>query len=239
MCGEMNSPKDLGCVANIDVIQQYVSLQDKFLIDAGCGDMIIAKMLAENGARVLAIDPDPVQAKKNREAAPMPGIEFVESGADRIPAADQTVDGVFFSYSLHHIPAKIYPEVFVEVLRVLKPDGFVYVIEPTDCPLNQIMMQFHDEEMERAVAQNALQEFGERHFESMELLDYHSARKFESFEDFARHFSSRSFNSLYSEADVRAPAVQEAFERHGAPDYSFTAPKRVVILKNVRADSPG
>ena len=192
--------------------------------------MTVSKMLAEHGAHVLAIDPDPIQAEKNRVNGTPEGIEFVECGADLIPAEDESVDGLFFSYSLHHIPAEIYPAVFQEVNRILKPGGFIYVIEPTDCPLNEVMVLFHDEEAERAAAQNALHEIAAPFFECKEEVVYHSKRKFESFDAFARHYASRSFNSLYTEADVRADQVREAFERLGAPDYVFDAPKRVMYL---------
>lgn len=235
MINESTTAEDLGCITNIEVIKKFVDLRGKRLIDAGCGDMTVAKMLAENGANVLAIDPDSVQAQRNREADPIPGIEFVETGAESIPVEDQSVDGVFFSYSLHHVPARIYPEVFQEVRRVLKPNGFLYVIEPTDCPLNQVMMLFHNEEKERAAAQDALHQLAKPHFETCNEVIYHSIRPFESFEDFAWHFSSRSFNTLYSEADVRASQVEEAFERLGAPDYQFAAPKRVMVLKELKS----
>lgn len=233
---ESTAMEDLGCVTNIEVINKFFELNGKSLIDAGCGDMTVARMLAENGALVLAIDPDPVQAKRNRESEPIPGIEFVESGAESIPVGDASVDGVFFSYSLHHIPAEIYPEVFQEVRRVIKPGGFLYVIEPTDCPLNQVMILFHDEEQERAAAQTALQELAKPFFETCVEVEYHNIRQYESFEEFACHFASRSFNNLYTEEDVRAPQVQEAFERLGAPDYRFTAPKRVMVLKNFKGN---
>lgn len=235
MTDETTPINDLGCVTNIEVIQRFVELEGRQLVDAGCGDMTVARMLAENGANVLAIDPDSIQAQKNRQADPIPGIKFVETGAESIPVEDHSIDGVFFSYSLHHIPENIYTEVFQEVRRVLKPTGYLYVIEPTDCPLNQVMMLFHDEERERAAAQNALHQLAKPYFEICHEVTYHSIRSFESFEDFARHYSSRSFNTLYSENDVRAPQVEELFERLGAPDYQFSAPKRVMVLKNLKS----
>lgn len=225
--------KDLGLISNIEVIQQFVSIEGKSVVDIGCGDMTVSRLLAENGAFVLAIDPDPVQAEKNRVAGPISSVRFEECGADSIPATDDSVDGVFFSYSLHHIPAELYEQVFAEVIRVLKPDGFLYVIEPTDCPLNQVMMLFHNEESERAEAQGALSEIAKPRFQTAEEAVYHSMRQFDDFDDFANHYSSRSFNSLYSEDDVRSEKVRELFEHHGTPEYSFVAPKRVMVLKNL------
>lgn len=222
---------NLGLMTNVEVLHKFVTVQDKTVVDVGCGDMTFSKIVAAAGAQVLAIDPDPVQAEKNRASVPPQGIIFEESGADSIPAADQSVDGIFFSYSLHHIPEQLYSDIFEEAIRVLKPDGFIYVIEPTDCPLNQVMMLFHDEEAERLAAQSALHSIAKPRFESAEEVDYHSIRQFKSFDDFADHFASRSFNTLYSEDDVRSEKVRQLFEQFGAPDYQFTAPKRVMVLK--------
>lgn len=223
--------KDLGLTTNLDVIKRLVSIDHKFVVDAGCGGMTFTRLLAEHADRVLALDPDPVQAEKNRAADLAGHIEFTETGADRIPVPGSTVDGVFFAYSLHHIPAEIYPEVFAEVVRVLKTDGFLYVIEPIGCPLNDVMRLFHDEDSERAAAWQALEQLAIPAFGSAETRTYHGISEYDSFEQFAEHFGSRPFNTLYSEADVRRPEVQSAFERLGGPQHRFKSPKNVMCLR--------
>lgn len=222
--------EDLGFAKNIDVLRRQIDLTGKRVVDAGCGSMTFSKILTELGARVLAIDPDSVQAEKNRQT-PVTHIEFVETGADKIPAEDQSIDGVFFSYSLHHIPASIYPVVFAEVVRVLKNDGCLYVLEPTDCPLNQIMRLFHDEDREREAAQDGIERLAVPCFATVERFTYHDFRQYESFEDFVTTFSSKSFNSLYTESDVRSPEVESAFLKMGAPDFRFASPKKVTFLQ--------
>ncbi len=226
--------KDLGYKTNVEVLKSFVELNDLSVIDAGCGAMAFTKDIAAQGANVLAIDPDSVQAQLNRAMEPTPGLQFVEAGAEKIPVEDRTVDGVFFIYSLHHVPAELYPEVVKEVTRVLKPSGFLYVIEPTACPLNDVMMLFHDEEAERAAAQLALHEIAMPVFESHTVANYHSFREFDSYEHFVETFSSRTFNPGYTEADVRNAKVQAAFELHGAPEYRFSAPKQVTFLQRLK-----
>jgi len=205
------------------------------VIDAGCGGLTFTRQLLDEGARVLAIDPDPVQAELNRRADPIARLEFIETGADQIPVATGTVDGVFFAYSLHHIPTEIYQQVFVEVKRVLKPDGFLYVIEPIECPLNDVMKLFHDEDLERAAAWQALEDLAIPEFNSVEVVTYHSFSEYDSFDQFAEHFGSRSFNTLYTEADVRRPEVESAFERLGGSDHRFMSPKQVMFLHGKNA----
>ena len=213
--------KDLGFTTNVDVITQFVSLAGRFVVDAGCGSMTWTRHLSDLGARVLAVDPDPVQAELNRVTEAIPSVEFVETGSDQIPLESGIVDGVFFSYSLHHIPVELYPRVFKEVLRVLKPDGFLYAIEPTDCPINDVMKLFHNEDRDRAAAWSALEQLAASSFQSKQVVQYHSFSQYDSFDDFATQFGSRTFNSIYTEADVRTPQVEAMFERLGQPDFRF------------------
>lgn len=226
--------EDLGCVKNVDVIARFAALRGATVIDAGCGDMAFSQELVSLGANVIAIDPDAAQAVRNLQLPKTAGLKFVEAGAEHLPAEDRSIDGVFFIYSLHHVPQDLYPRVFAEVIRVLKPDGFLYVIEPTGCPLNDVMRLFHDEEAERAAAQQALQQFAVPAFHRTEVVDYHNLRRFESYEDFARQFSSRTFNAGYTERDIRHPKVQQAFEAAGHPDYCFIAPKRVMFCQGLK-----
>ena len=217
---------ELGCRTNIDVVAERIDLAGLTVIDVGCGGMTFSRQLAEHGASVLAVDPDPIQAEKNRAAVDN-RIQFFETGADHLPADDASVDGVFFAYSLHHVPAAIYPALFTEVCRVIKREGFLYVIEPAGGPLNDVMMLFHDEEQVRSDAQVALNEIAAANFETVEQLTYHSFREFESFEDFANQFSSKSFNSSYTAEQVYADQVRDRFEALGSPGYRFAAPKQV------------
>ena len=227
----MANMKNLGCITNLAAIDHFVSLAGKRIVDVGCGDLGFSKQLATVAGHVLAIDPDPVQADLNRAGDQVSNIRFVEAAAEEIPTDDATIDGVFFVYSLHHIPANLYDRAFKEVIRVLKPNGFIYAIEPTDCPLNNVMKLFHDEDAERRAADDALRQIAAPLFRSMETVEYHSIRKFDSYEDFAQVFSSRTFNPGYTEADVRHPKVREVFERAGSPDYKFEAPKRVTFMQ--------
>ena len=230
---ELPTTNDLGFITSIEIIEQELSLDQKSLIDAGCGGLDFTKCLLEKKASVLAIDPDAVQAKINRESAPIPNLEFIEAGAEKIPAENDSIDGVFFSFSLHHIPSELYPLVFEEVIRVLRPNGYLCVIEPMSCPLNDVMKLFHNEDQERLDAIRAIAEFGLPAFETAKRFEYHSFIEYDSFDHFADRFSSRSFNTLYSPEDVRKPAVEKAFEQH-APEYRFRSPKQMIILQGLK-----
>ena len=74
------------------------------LIDVGCGGGALARALAERGATVLGVEPDPVQAARNREASETPGVSFAEGRAESLPVGDGAADGAIFGRSLHHVP---------------------------------------------------------------------------------------------------------------------------------------
>lgn len=227
--------QDLGQITNAEVIQRLAPVAGRKVIDIGCGSLTFTRQLVDLGAEVIAVDPDPVQSERNR-ADPLVqsgDIKFHEAGADHLPVEDKSLDGVFFSYSLHHIPAKIYPAVFAEVARVIHSDGFLYVIEPIDCPLNQVMRLFHNEDVERAAAQEALTNLAIPMFSTNTEVTYHGFSQYESFEQFADRFGNRSFNTNYSEQDVRNSKVRAAFEQLGGEDHRFQSPKMAMYLQGL------
>jgi ubiquinone/menaquinone biosynthesis C-methylase UbiE len=225
------SMPDLGCCLNIDVLKRFLSVDGQRILDVGCGAFGFTKLLAEAGARVLGIDPDPIQAEKNRAADPIPNIEFREAGADKLPVADRTLDGVTFGYSLHHVPSELYPRMYDEIFRSLQPGGFLYVIEPTDCDGNEVLRLFHDEQKVRADAWQSLFEFAVPRFESVDTVTYYSVTQFESWDDYANRYASKSFNSSYTEADVRRDEVRKAYERLAGPENQLVARKNVMALR--------
>lgn len=227
--------RDLGCCTNASVMSGFLSIEGKRVLDIGCGGLAFSKILADLGASVVGVDPDSVQAEKNRAAEPIPNVEFIEAGADHLPVADRSFDGATFAYSLHHVPSSVYPQMFDEIFRVLKPGGFLYVIEPTDCDGNEVMRLFHDEQQVRAEAWQALHDFAKPRFAECEMVTYYSVTQFESWNDYATRYASKSFNSLYTEADVRRDEVREAYEKFAGPENQLDARKNVMALIGFQA----
>jgi ubiquinone/menaquinone biosynthesis C-methylase UbiE len=224
--------EDLGLASDLEAIDHALDVEGRFLIDAGCGDMHLSRALAQRGASVLAIDPDPVQAEKNRHAPITANVGFAEAGADAIPVDSHSVDGVLFPYSLHHVPAGLYESVFQEVLRVLKPSGFLYVLEPVAAgDLNDIMRLFHDEAAVRSAAQAAIDSLAVPRFQATHIIHYRTPVHYATWDDFADQYAGKSYNTNYSEADVRAESVRQRFHELGARrQFNFEAPKKVTIL---------
>ncbi|MFK7891346.1 MAG: class I SAM-dependent methyltransferase [Granulosicoccus sp.] len=223
---------DLGISSDKDVIAQFLQIDGLFLVDAGCGDMSFSRELASRGASVLAIDPDPVQSEKNRQAETIPNVGFVQAGAQQIPVEPDSIDGVVFRYSLHHVPLAMHEAVFHELRRVLKPGGFLFIMEPVAIgPLNDIMSIFHDEKKVREQAQKSMEVYGMPAFAQSDIISYRVPVQFSSWEQFADTYASKSFNSDYSEAEVRAEAVRERFMALGTPlNFRFETSVRISYL---------
>ena len=227
-----SSIENPGLSTDLQILDLLLDVKDKFLLDAGCGDMHLSRELATRGAHILAIDPDPVQAEINRQAPLTANIRFAETGANVIAVEDKSVDGVLFSYSLHHIPENLYSAVFQEVQRILKPDGFLYVLEPVaDGDLNEITRLFHDEEDVRAAAQRALNTMAIPYFQSTRIIQYTTPIQYGSWDEFVESYAEKSYNTNYTANDVRANSVREQFLVLGShTDFYFESPKKVTLL---------
>ena len=224
-----HSPRsDLGELTDIEGVTRLLSVEGLSLIDVGCGAGDVARALAELGAVVLGVEPDPVQAQKNRSAEPVPNVTLVEAGAEALPADDRSVDGVLFFRSLHHVPRELMDKAFMEAARVLKPGGFVYVVEPgMEGSHYKMMRPFHDETEVRTLAQQALAKTADSLFEPVGKYVYMQHPRHESFEAMRKFFTAMSFNDIDREM-IDVPEVRESFEAARCEDgYVFDQPTLV------------
>ncbi len=227
----MGERTDLGELGDIAALTALVPVGGLSLVDVGCGGGGNARALAEAGATVLAVEPDPVQAAKNRGAAPIAGVAFVEAGAERLPAETGSADGVLFARSLHHVPVGAMDAALAEAARVLKPEGFLCVIEPgvtgTHFPLIRL---FHDETRVREAAQAALDRtalFRERRsFRCLQRPAY------PSFEALVARFAGQSFNAIRRES-VETDEVRTLFAagRTERGTYAFEQPMLIDLFR--------
>jgi ubiquinone/menaquinone biosynthesis C-methylase UbiE len=95
---------------------------DERLLDVGCGNGKVARLLRERVAEVLAVDIDP-----SPEWQDAPGLTFQVADGEQLPFADGSFDIVHSKDSLHHMndPAAA----LAEYRRVLRPGGTLLVIE--------------------------------------------------------------------------------------------------------------
>lgn len=105
-----------------------INLTGKVVMDAGCGSGYGAKLIVDEfrPSRVIAFDlmPEMITLALKRDL----GIDFFVGDMTDIDVPDGTCDAVFIFGVLHHI--KNWRVAVSEVIRVLKPGGFILVEEP-------------------------------------------------------------------------------------------------------------
>ena len=226
---------DLGEANDIDVVTQLVDVAGLSLVDVGCGAGMTTRALADLGATMLGLEPDPIQAAKNRDAAPADNVTLQEAGAQAMPVDDNAVDGVFFFRSLHHVPDDLMDAALAEAARVLRPDGFLFVVEPAMTGSHyQMMRPFHDETRVRTLAQEALERTASGLFKDCRKYTYMMYPKHESFDAAKAFFSSMSFNDIDADK-IDQPSVRAAFEAAKTDDgHVFDQPFLVNVYRGVR-----
>jgi SAM-dependent methyltransferase len=157
---------------NDEVLKEQVPLAGRRVLEVGCGDGALARLMAREGAQVIGVDNNPLQLAK--AAAPRegrntmsaagfaaataePAVDYVRAAGEKLPFADGTFDAVVIFNSLHHIPVPAQGAALTEAARVLKPSGLVYAVEPIAEGANFELTRPVDDETEvRAAAQDAI-----------------------------------------------------------------------------------
>jgi SAM-dependent methyltransferase len=222
---------------NTDVIVETLKLEGKRVIDVGCGDGSLVRLLTRFGADVLGVECSPRQLAKARAAERVGNETIVEGVGQALPLDDEDVDIVVFFNSLHHIPIEHQAKAMAEAARVLKPNGEVYVSEPLPYGVFfEAVRPIDDETWVRGAALAAIKgswvhgldeetEFTYTH--PLILPDYESFR-----ERIISANSEREDRFTALDADMR-----ERFARlaNPAPDggFLFEQPMRVNLLRKV------
>lgn len=225
---------DLGEMSDVAAIAKLLPVTGLNVVDVGCGPGATSRELAERGADVLGVEPDPIQAAKNREADPAPRLTFAEGGAQSLPLKDHSADLVVFFRSLHHVPLDLMDAALAEAARVLKPGtGALCVVEPGMDGSNFAMMRhFHDETQVRTAAQAALARNIPKLFGEAVYYRYEQYPRHRSFTAMVERVMGQTFNSL-DRARVESAQTRAAFEkgRTAEGDYVFDQPMLLDVYR--------
>ena len=228
----LTAAEDFGETTEIDVVERLVPLAGLRVVDVGCGGGRVTKQLAQRVAEAVGVEPDPIQAEKNRAAEPVPGLSFVEAPGQALPFDDDSFDGVFFSYSMHHVPPEHMAGALAEAVRVLKPGtGFLYVLEPLlSGSMEAVYRPFHDETEVRTLAYDAVQRHATPRFTRAREVWYREPVRYDSYDDFVEDIVATTYSD-FERAKVDTPEVRAAFEAGRADDgFVFTQHARVNLF---------
>jgi ubiquinone/menaquinone biosynthesis C-methylase UbiE len=222
---------------DMSVVEAITPVAGLRLVDVGCGAGKLSRELAVRGATVLGVEPDPIQAEKNRQAEVVPGLSFLEARAEALPVESGSIDGVFFFRSLHHVPANSMDDALREAARVLKPhSGFLCVVEPSmEGTHFEVMRPFHDETVVRTQAQAALDRAAAMLFDSVEGFCWKLYPKYRSFDEMVGLVTGMTFNNIRRES-VEVEQVRNLFEAGRTDDgtYLFDQPMLVNLYRGVK-----
>ena len=218
----------------LDLLAELVPLAGQNIIELGCGAAPLARQLLARHAdsTVAALEVDERQMAKNLQS-PQARLQFVCAGAQAIPFPEHSFDLALMLKSLHHVPLDLLATALSEVLRVLRPQGLLYVSEPVFAgALNEVMRLFHDEELVRTAALRALQAaVASDAWEQVAEVHFETPVHFASFEDFHRRMVGVTFQT-HALDEATLARVRARFEPHLGPDGAhFSRPMRVNLLR--------
>jgi SAM-dependent methyltransferase len=107
-----------------------VDLEKKNVLDVGAGSGFDSYRLMSAGARVTALESNPVLIYEGLEK--LPGARWVGGFSHALPFDTETFDIVFCNAGLHHM--RTVPGAIAEMLRVLKPGGWMITASDPYCP---------------------------------------------------------------------------------------------------------
>lgn len=215
-----------------------IPLQDILELGCGTGDMTRKIADAWPTVQIRALEVDRVQLQRNQVRNGHTNIHYEAGPAQAIPCEPESCDAVLMFKSLHHVPLDLLDEALKEVHRVLRPGGIAWFAEPVFAgKLNEIIRLFHDEQVVRHAAFDALvRASNSSRWKQTREIHYLVPVRFNDFADFERKVM-RVTHSDFNLTDAVVDRVRDAFERHLGPDGAhFVRPMRANLFRKAHLD---
>lgn len=143
--------------SNSEALTATLELQGKKVVDVGCGEGHLVRLMTRHGAKVIGVECNAEMLEKAHTEKTVGDEVFHDGRAEELPFSDNSIDIAVFFNSLHHVPMDNMKQALSEAARVLKPSGKLYVCEPVaDGPHFDLMQPVHDETVVRAKAYETL-----------------------------------------------------------------------------------
>ncbi|TVR99879.1 MAG: class I SAM-dependent methyltransferase [Rhodospirillales bacterium] len=204
------------------------------IIDVGCGDGALARMLTRRGAHVTGVEVSPRALVRARSVPPVGDETYIQGLAEDLPSKSRSADVVIFFNSFHHVDGVQWPKALKEAARVLVNGGILYVSEPlAEGPYFELMKPAHDETVVRRRALEALRHAPDVGFVQEKVVSHLDIVTFPDFEAF--HDRITAINPETRTAFMEhEPEIRANFERLGQRSeegWSFRQPTRVFLFR--------
>jgi len=128
-------------------------------LDVGCGIGLATRMLYSKFAALDGVDSSRGMIERARQLS-LPGVSFQVSDGDRLPFEENRFDLVYSMSLFHHVPPEYRSRTLEEMVRVLRPGGWVFNFEHNAlnpltrlvvrrCPLDEGVELLYAREMTR------------------------------------------------------------------------------------------
>ncbi len=218
-----------------EVMDEWLPLTGATVVDVGCGDGWLVRMLTAKGAHVTGVEVSPKHLAHARSFPTVGDEHYLQGIAEDLPLPSRSADIVIFFNSLHHVDKAGLPKAMREAARVLKPGGILFVSEPlAEGDYFDLMKPVHDETQVRKQAQDILKlapEFGLLAEKQLTHIDTVILKDFDAFHD-----RLTSINPQVRERFIeREDDLRDSFARHGRQNadgsWSFDQPMRALLLR--------
>lgn len=108
------------------------------ILDVCTGTGSLALRFAKKNHNVIGLDLSEAMLSKARRLNKFPNLKFIKGDATNMPFNDSTKDICSISFGFHDMPHNIRIEVFMEMVRVIKPKGYIFIIDYNQ-PRNKLL----------------------------------------------------------------------------------------------------
>jgi SAM-dependent methyltransferase len=219
--------------SNSEVLTATLDFDGKKVIDVGCGEGHLVRLMTRHGAKAFGVECNPKQLEKAHNEKPAGDEVYFSGRAEELPFDSDSIDIAVFFNSLHHVDIDNMSLALKEAARVLKSGGILYVCEPVaEGPHFEVMQPVHDETEVRAKAYAALQ--GASALGLIQVTEFtymHPAlhADFDRFKERLLRINPQHEEGFAQHEDT----LRAAFERLGVPvkdGFSFDQPMRVNLF---------
>lgn len=114
------------------ILERYACLDGAKALDAGCGTGRTTVLLAERGSSVVGVDSDTEAVKIARSRCHEHDVhaQIIAADALALPFPAASFDLVVSQNVLEHIPGRDHPRALLELMRVLREEGLLFVQAP-------------------------------------------------------------------------------------------------------------